>query len=408
MPKTELFKKFFSYVNFINATIGFESYGRYNKKTKYTKYLTKIIFYFNICNMFVIMLCEILNLFLSSSTFVNIPDFFMSMAYVGFITNSSWKVYMIWKNRSIIEECIAGLYRIYPENLELQMEYKVDVYLRQCQRFSKFMVFLFTFGIWFFNLLAFSQYLISWKILHASDPQQELPYFIYTPWNWRGHWSYYLLYALESMAGHTSAMGNVSNDLLLVALISQIVMHFDYVANTMAGYQGMEFTARRVGKTTPKRVLEFVKYFIEYHCYLLSLSDQLNDIFGILLFVHFVSTSLVICLLGFLVTIGTSALNIFKLCVFLFTLLIQSAFICYHGQLLMDASIKVSRGIFTNDWLKAEIKCQKMLILMTKRAQKPVQLKATTFIWISQGTMTVLLQMSYKFFTLLRTMYVKN
>ncbi|XP_061399082.1 odorant receptor 85b-like [Musca vetustissima] len=254
------------------------------------------------------------------------------------------------------------------------------------------------------------KYEVTSKILEDPQPVQELPYFIYTPWNWRNHWSYYLLYGMTSFAGHTSAMGTLSNDLLLYALISQIIMHFDFVAKSMKGYK----IKGRVDKFTIGEVenrksdMEVVKYFIEYHSKLLSLSERLNDIFGLLLFVHFASASVVICLVGFLMTIGTSFLSLFKLLIFLLTMLIESALICYSGQALMDASLNVSTAVFTSDWLRSDVKCQKMLILMSKRAQRPAQLKATTFIWISQETMAVLIQMSYKFFTLLRTMYVKK
>ncbi|XP_058978606.1 odorant receptor 85b-like [Musca domestica] len=360
--------------------------------------------------MNVVMVAEILNLFLSTTDTVDIPDLLMSMSYIGFVINSSWKIFMIWKKRPLIESLICDLHDIFPTKLMLQQDYDVQVYLRKCHRKSKFMSLLFVFAIWFFNLLAILEFGISSRNFHHSRSQQELPYFMYIPWNWQNHWSYYLLYVMASMAGHTTAMGNVSNDMLLYSLISQLIMHFDFVANTMESYEiesGSKGVAKMEGRENGKD-LEFLKCFIEYHSHLLGLSDRLNDIFGLLLFVHFASASFVICLLGFLMTIGTSFLSLFKLSLFLFTMLIQSAEICSYGQMLMDSSLRVSTAVLTTQWLKTEVRCQKMLILMSKRAQRPAQLKATYFIWISQGTMNELLHLSYKFFTLLRTMYVKK
>lgn len=76
------------------------------------------------------------------------------------------------------------------------------------------------------------------------------------------------------------------------------------------------------------------------------------------------------------------------------------------------------------DWYGADPRFKKMLLIVAVGAQKPVFLKATVFLDISMATMTMVsdrerdltinaliflslqfLQMSYRFFCVIRTMY---
>lgn len=91
-------------------------------------------------------------------------------------------------------------------------------------------------------------------------------------------------------------------------------------------------------------------------------------------------------------------------------------------------STKIAQAVYNQNWSEADVRYQKMLVLIAERAQKPAILKATSFVLVSRGTMTEvgrifmtssysknhknfiilqIMQLSYKFFALLRTMYVK-
>lgn len=50
--------------------------------------------------------------------------------------------------------------------------------------------------------------------------------------------------------------------------------------------------------------------------------------------------------------------------------------------------MNVADAVYNQNWSIADVRYQKMLILMAERAQKPVQLRATTLVLISRGTMT--------------------
>lgn len=62
--------------------------------------------------------------------------------------------------------------------------------------------------------------------------------------------------------------------------------------------------------------------------------------------------------------------------------------LCKTLNIHVFQSLNVALAVYSQNWSYADVRYQKMLILIVERAQKPVQLKATTFVNISRGTMS--------------------
>ncbi|XP_041565109.1 odorant receptor 67a-like [Drosophila elegans] len=65
----------------------------------------------------------------------------------------------------------------------------------------------------------------------------------------------------------------------------------------------------------------------------------------------------------------------------------------------------ISLAVYEMNWMESDPRFRKMLILMSLRAQKPVCLRATIFLDVSFETMSIFMQVSYKFFSAIRLMY---
>ncbi|XP_037942685.1 odorant receptor 85b-like [Teleopsis dalmanni] len=200
---------------------------------------------------------------------------------------------------------------------------------------------------------------------------------------------------------YCTAVGQISADLLLCVAATQLLMHYDYIAHCIETYR----IKSKMVTNGVKHDMEFLRNIIIYHEKLLSLSDMLNDVFGVPLLVNFMSSACLMCFLGFQLTTGVSTEILLKLLLFLFSSSAQAYLICYFGQKLLEASAGISNAVYIHNWFEADLKYKKMLVQMARRAQRPAVLKATVLINISNVTMTDLLQISYKFFALLRTMY---
>jgi len=95
---------------------------------------------------------------------------------------------------------------------------------------------------------------------------------------------------------------------------------------------------------SPQRDLEFIQAVVAYHQRLLHLCQDINEIFGVSLLCNFVSSSFIICFVGFQMTIGGKIDNLVMLVLFLFCAMVQVFMIATHAQRLIDAvsSILVS------------------------------------------------------------------
>lgn len=70
----------------------------------------------------------------------------------------------------------------------------------------------------------------------------------------------------------------------------------------------------------------------------------MNDVFGVPLFFNFMTSSAIICFVGFQMTIGLSTDNLVKVGVFLAASLAQVYLICHYGQKLLEAVSYVSES----------------------------------------------------------------
>ncbi|KAM7361889.1 odorant receptor 85c-like [Cochliomyia hominivorax] len=398
---------FVKLANFFYATIGIQPYRKMDHSKDHT-FLASFIFYTGVINMNYVFLSEILYVIMALVKGENFLEATMTMSYVGFVLVGNIKIYFVYRQKDALTRFVNGLQNIFPTTRELQTEYNLKEYLRHCSRITISFSLLYMILIWTYNLFSIMQYLVYELWLNIREVGQTLPYYMYIPWNWNNHWSYYLLYAIQDFAGYTSAAGQISGDLLLTACATQMVMHYDYTAHKITNYQvkrGLKDLTVEEGYNLD---MEFLRYIIRYHNNLLDLSDQLNNVFGISLLLNFVTSSFVICFVGFQVTIGATPETILKLLLFLFSSIAQVYLICYYGQQLIDSSSKIAEAVYTQNWSEADVRYKKMLVLIAERAQKPAVLKATSLVLVSRGTMTEIMQISYKFFALLRTMYIKG
>ncbi|XP_061400855.1 odorant receptor 85b-like [Musca vetustissima] len=408
MQRAATFDDFFKLSSFFYTTIGIEPYDQPGVDEKKPKsFAAHLIFYSGSLNLNYVLIMEIAFVIVSFVRGENILEAIMCLSYIGFVVVGESKMFFVFRKKPILSKFVKRLVEIYPRELELQERYNLSSYLRQSTRVTISFALLYMILIWTYNLYAMTQYLLYDKWLGTRMVGQQLPYFTYTWWDWHGHWSYYLLYFVHVFAGYTSATGQIASDIMLCGFATQIIMHFNYISNVLTNYKVKINDAKNVDKARQEDI-EFLKDIIEYHNTLLDLSEQLNSVFSLPLLLNFSASSFVICFVGFQMTIGVEPDTLIKLFLFLFSSTAQVYLICHYSQMLIDASLNVADAVYNQNWSIADVRYQKMLILMAERAQKPVQLRATTLVLISRGTMTEIMQLSYKFFALLRTMYTRT
>nr|WPO56446.1 odorant receptor [Leucinodes orbonalis] len=114
--------------------------------------------------------------------------------------------------------------------------------------------------------------------------------------------------------------------------------------------------------------------------------------------------SLVICALGFNVTMGDSA-EIPGCLLFLSSVLVQIFMMSVFGEKMIGESTKVGAAAFDCKWYNMDNKSKKTLLLIITRSFKPQHLTAYKFSVISYASFTKIINTSWSYFTILRTVY---
>ncbi|KAH8418469.1 hypothetical protein KR009_004708 [Drosophila setifemur] len=389
---------FLKYANVFYLSIGMLAYD-HEGRGKRKELLLFVVFIAQMVNLNVDLLSELIYVFQAIGNGSNFLEATMNLSFIGFVVVGDLKIWAIWRQREKITHVVRELERLHPSKAYQQAEFGLKGYLDGYRRYSVFYFSIHLVLIWSYNLYWAVYWLVCDFWLEVRQFERMLPYYCWVPWDWSTGFSYYLLYVSQNIGGQACLSGQLAADMLMCALVTVLVMHFYRLAGRIEEHVA--------GLEAPKRDLEFLQAVVAYHQRLLLLCQDINDIFGVSLLSNFVSSSFIICFVGFQMTVGGEIDNLVMLVLFLFCAMLQVFMITTHAQRLLDASEHIGQAVYNHDWFHADLRYRKMLVLIVKRAQEPSRLKATIFLNVSLVTVADLLQLSYKFFALLRTMYVK-
>ncbi|XP_017058113.2 odorant receptor 85b-like [Drosophila ficusphila] len=387
-------EKFTQYSNFFYTAVGIDPYDKGGDPGKSR---LRALFLANVINLTIVAICESIYVYTAFQE-NKLLEAVTVMSYVGFdIVGISKMLFIRWKKTGL-NEILEDLEAIFPKGKVQEEKYDLPKYLRTCSGICLTYASLYSLLIWTFNLFSVMEYLVYEKWLKTRVVGKGLPYLMYVPWKWEDSWSYYPLLFSQNFAGYTAAAGQISTDLLFCAVATQLVMHFDFLSSRM-------MTHKLSGNW--KKDSKFLSDMVRYHERILRLTDVVNDVFGIPLLLNFMVSSFVICFVGFQMTVGVAPDMVVKLFLFLFSSMSQVYLICHYGQMVADASFGLSVATYSQNWVHADVRYKRALVIIISRAQNVTFLKATIFLNITRSSMTDLLQISYKFFALLRTMYAQ-
>nr|QRF70975.1 odorant receptor [Semiothisa cinerearia] len=144
---------------------------------------------------------------------------------------------------------------------------------------------------------------------------------------------------------------------------------------------------------------------VKWHQDLIESVDILEIIYSKSTLFNFFSSSLIICLTGFNVTIVHDATNMMTFTSFLFVSLVQVFCLCFFADLLMTSSMNIGEGIYNSNLYMAEPKVAKKLLLILTRSQKPCKITASGYADVNLKSFMRVLSTAWSYFALLQTMY---
>ncbi|XP_065074708.1 odorant receptor 4-like [Ochlerotatus camptorhynchus] len=227
------------------------------------------------------------------------------------------------------------------------------------------------------------------------------PYVIWFPFESTGGLQYYLVYLFEVYSGNIVAVGNVGFNCIFCLLTSHLTMQLKLLRNWIENVVETQ-DERSLGRSKEK-----FRRVVQYHQDVLRCRDELQAMFSTTLFLNFSASSILMCMQGYVITTAGFTLVV-KFTLFMLCILMEIFILCYYGEEISVNSKAIASGAFNCNWYHGEASGRdprfgKNLIPIIQRAQIPMVLTAWKFWPITINTFSRILQSSWSYFTLLKT-----
>ncbi|KAI4495923.1 hypothetical protein M0802_008138 [Mischocyttarus mexicanus] len=257
------------------------------------------------------------------------------------------------------------------------------------QRFSSFFVSSYSIGVTFFLSFAlFSQE--KQLILKMELPFDAKRSPIYELVN-------IVQFLQEFMAASMSSM--------LSAFLVTLILHVDGQVEIICRQLSDISSTIQNGKSCMK----LLKLSIYKHQRIIAFTDNIENIFTYIALIQFLSNTLVICSLGFLIVTSMDSEQrsvILAKTVPYYVLANLEAFaLCYAGEYLSSKSADIERAAYHLTWYELDPNESRFLLLLMVRSRKPFVITAGKFMNLSLEVFASMLKASGSYVSVLYAMY---
>jgi odorant receptor len=291
----------------------------------------------------------------------NLPQITENLALSGYTLMAVVKSISVLFKRKEFKELVETLSELFPKTKEEQNIFKVG----KCLTSYKWIERRFTGAMFFAGT---NYFVVCFVRLAATGVwYNKMPVETWFPFDAYDHKYYNFVFAWHFINSVFTLASLVGPDLLLYAFITLLTMQFDILCSQL----------EKINLNDDyKRITEL----IDLHVNLLKLAQKLQDIYAISILFNFVSSSILICFVGYQASNGISFELKVKFSIMLLVSALQVLMICYHGNKLTTAAENVAAAAYKSEWFGSNNRKMKVaLLMMIQRSQKPTVLTAFKF-----------------------------
>ncbi|XP_004521076.1 odorant receptor 67c-like [Ceratitis capitata] len=397
LPAARTFGEFIRIPIRFYQTIGEDLY-EHRSPHRIRRLILKALLYIGFLNFNVLVLGEIIYFVKALNSFATVLEATGVAPCIGFSFVADFKQIALTVHRQTLREHLDQMEELFPKTVRQQAQYKLPQRERVMRRVMGVFTLLCLAYTTTFSVYPALKATVQYWLLGAPTFERNFGFAIWYPYNATGKtWVYWLTYMGQVHGAYLAGVAFLSADLILVASVTQLCMHFDYISRCLEDFAG-------ASKKCAEEDIKYLQALVVRHAKCLELSEHVNSIFSFSLLLNFLTASLTICFIGFQVT-ASSTEDIVKYIIFLTASLVQVFVVCYYGDELMTASLRVGDAAYNQNWFECDTRYKRLLIILILRSQKPASIRAPTFPPISFNTYMKVISMSYQFFALLRTTY---
>lgn len=291
----------------------------------------------------------------------------------GYTALAVLKSIAIYLHKNEFSDLLETLRDLFPKTKDDQKAFKVRSYLNGYKRMER--VFASLLSVVFIGFIIVPIV----KLILTRGRDNKLPIETWYPFDEYDPRFYSLVVIWLSVLSVIGNAALIAPDLILYAFIILICMQFNILGERI-----------RELKIVPKAdVRKKLVELVEMHKTLIRLSKRVEDIYSIPIFFNFFGSSILICFVGYQMSVGVDLESILKASNLLSTALIQILMLCYYGSKLTTASEVVCEAVYDSGWnTRIKKKLDIDLMIMLHRSQTPTAITAYKFSTVSLNVYT--------------------
>ncbi|XP_051172620.1 uncharacterized protein LOC127288946 [Leptopilina boulardi] len=196
---------------------------------------------------------------------------------------------------------------------------------------------------------------------------------------------------------------NALPETLLSTLVFHLVGRIEILMKDIS-----EITFSPSSSTDNKYLVTFIRDIVKKHKKLIVMSQKIESIFTYVCFTQFLTSTLLLCLTGFLMISSVDSLDVFlivKYVLYILFSLLQAFAICFSGEILLSQSLNIPQCVCNSSWYETTPENVKLLLMVIMRTQKPMTLTIGKFAELSIISFIGILQTAFSYLSVLRATY---
>ncbi|EDV96943.1 odorant receptor 67c [Drosophila grimshawi] len=375
-------------------TIGEDIYA-HRSTNPLNSLLLKIYLYAGFINFNLLVCGELVFFYKSIQDFETVRLAIAVAPCIGFSLVADFKQITMALYRKTMIQLLDDLEEMHPKTLAAQSLYQMADFERTMKRVIRIFTFLCLAYTTTFSFYPAFKATIKYNFLGYETFDRNFGFLIWFPFDaTTKNWVYWITYWDIAHGAYLAGIAFLCADLLLVVVITQLCMHFNYISTCLESHP--------CNADQDEENVRFLTTMIKHHNKCLMLCEQVNNMYSFSLLLNFLMASMQICFIAFQVTESTVEV-ILIYCIFLMTSMVQVFLVCYYGDALIAASLRVGDAAYNQNWFQCSKTYCIMLKMLILRSQKPAMIRPPTFPPISLVTYMKVISMSYQFFALLKT-----
>ncbi|XP_057325765.1 odorant receptor 33a-like [Microplitis mediator] len=359
---------------------------------------TRAVFY-NIYQVFVIIvnltfiLSNLMDLKLEN---FNLEAFADSLSLVFALSIVQKKINCVIENRTSITHFIDSLYKS-PFKFR---DHQEELIFSQFDKFAR--------SVFTSYVLAHTGFLSIYSLgrMTLMDPPRTLPYNGWFPYNYTcTPKSYWMTAGFQFYAVFSLGFIDLLLDLLLPCIMCYICGHIHilrYRFQIMTEKLLIMSESSKSQKEIINAERKMMPEWVEYHIDILCLVKFANEIFSSVIFIQFTSSSLLLCIIAYLLAhTEPTTINFAGNLGFFFSMVIQILLPCYCADKLTFEFLNISTGIYDTNWHHLSNNIRRSVVVIIQKTHRPVMITSGYFVILSLESFIKVVKLAYTIYNVL-------